>query len=124
MSSAALSARPAAVPAHVAAAELRELLQDVRALMARWPLPDDENRAWRRAARCRGLDPDWFYPGRGVDPSPAKAVCRQCPVRAHCLASALVAGEKLGTWGGLSEQQRRPLRRLVLVPRPEAGTEP
>lgn len=96
-------------------AELHRLASEVRPLVQRWPLPPEEDQAWRDAARCRGLDPDLFYPTRGGDPEPAKAICRQCRVRTHCLAAAIAGGETIGTWGGLTELERRQLRRLVLV---------
>jgi WhiB family redox-sensing transcriptional regulator len=38
-------------------------------------------------------------------------VCRGCVVRNECLEYALVNGEKFGIWGGLSERERRRLRR-------------
>lgn len=103
-------------PAPDPAADQRELLAEVRAVLARWPLSDEETLAWRQAASCRGVDPELFYPGRGVNPEPARALCRQCPVRAQCLAAALARNEKFGTWGGLTEVERRRVRRLVLVP--------
>jgi len=41
----------------------------------------------------------------------AKAVCRRCPVSGECLAWALASGQDDGVWGGLSEDERRALRR-------------
>jgi len=38
-------------------------------------------------------------------------VCRGCVVREDCLEYALANGEKFGIWGGLSERERRRLRR-------------
>jgi WhiB family redox-sensing transcriptional regulator len=38
-------------------------------------------------------------------------VCRGCEVRQQCLDYALANGEKFGIWGGLSERERRRLRR-------------
>lgn len=66
---------------------------------------------WFAQAACRGLDPDLFFPERGESVRQAKAVCASCPVAAECLATALNNGEKHGIWGGLSEKQRRVLRR-------------
>ncbi|MBA3652865.1 MAG: WhiB family transcriptional regulator [Actinobacteria bacterium] len=40
-----------------------------------------------------------------------KETCRRCPVRDECLAFALEGGEKFGVWGGVSERDRRHLRR-------------
>ena len=41
----------------------------------------------------------------------ARQVCRSCPVSTACLEWALQAGVEYGVWGGLSEEERRPLRR-------------
>lgn len=41
----------------------------------------------------------------------AAAVCRDCPVRLHCLVWALVMNPEDGIWGGLAPSQRRALRR-------------
>ena len=69
-----------------------------------------ERPAWHADAACNGVDPDLFFPARGVDVTSAVRVCNECPVRAECLAYALAAGEKHGVWGGLSERQRRRIR--------------
>jgi WhiB family redox-sensing transcriptional regulator len=41
----------------------------------------------------------------------AKAVCRRCDVREACLQWALESGQDAGVWGGLSEDERRALKR-------------
>lgn len=41
----------------------------------------------------------------------AKSVCRRCPVQSECLARALETGEQFGVWGGMSEEERRQLKR-------------
>ncbi len=69
------------------------------------------DRGWQQEANCRGVDPDLFYPERGESTSSAKKVCRACFVRAQCLEFALENGEKFGIWGGLSERERRRIRR-------------
>lgn len=68
---------------------------------------------WRAQAACRGLDPEFFYAGRGEfeEWAEAKAVCRLCPVRLECLEHALDACERFGVWGGLSHKERRLLKR-------------
>jgi WhiB family redox-sensing transcriptional regulator len=70
---------------------------------------DDRN--WQDKANCLGVDPDLFFPERGASTREAKEVCRGCVVRADCLEYALVNGEKFGIWGGMSERERRRLRR-------------
>lgn len=82
---------------------------------------DVGDRSWEIQANCLGVDPDLFFPGRGANTREAKAVCRACVVREDCLEYALVNGEKFGIWGGLSERERRRLRRQrALVKRPAA----
>lgn len=66
---------------------------------------------WRVDAACADLPVEMFYPSRGEDHRPAKAVCARCPVRAECLRFALVNRENHGVWGGLSERERRRIRR-------------
>ena len=70
-----------------------------------------ENRGWQARANCMGVDPDLFFPERGASTREAKEVCRGCVVREDCLEYALDNGEKFGIWGGLSERERRRLRR-------------
>ncbi|MFN8021828.1 MAG: WhiB family transcriptional regulator [Acidimicrobiales bacterium] len=66
---------------------------------------------WQDEANCLGVDPDLFFPERGASTREAKEVCRGCVVRLECLEYALTNGEKFGIWGGLSERERRRLRR-------------
>ena len=68
-------------------------------------------RGWQDEANCLGVDPDLFFPERGASTREAKEVCRGCVVRGECLEYALANGEKFGIWGGLSERERRRLRR-------------
>lgn len=71
----------------------------------------DDDRSWQDQANCLGVDPDLFFPERGASTREAKEVCHGCVVRLDCLEFALVNGEKFGIWGGLSERERRRLRR-------------
>lgn len=67
--------------------------------------------SWSKRAACRNVDTDLFYPDRGGDIRAAKRICRACPVQAPCLDYALERGERYGVWGGLSERERRRLKR-------------
>ncbi len=67
--------------------------------------------SWQDFANCRGGDADLFFPERGASTRAAKAICRECSVRVDCLEFAIVSGEKFGIWGGLSERERRKIRR-------------
>ena len=73
--------------------------------------PAEEERRWQERANCLGVDPDLFFPERGASTREAKAVCKGCEVRDDCLEYALANGEKFGIWGGLSERERRRVRR-------------
>jgi WhiB family redox-sensing transcriptional regulator len=83
--------------------------------------------AWFELARCRGVDPNLFFPERGESLAAAKAVCAECPVRAECLGWALTEGEKFGVWGGQSEKERGRIRRAMPPadrrPRSQCGTD-
>ena len=41
----------------------------------------------------------------------AKAVCRRCSVTESCLQWAIESGQDAGVWGGMSEDERRALKR-------------
>src|SRR3954465_12348161 len=81
------------------------------ALVATQRFAGDGERRWQEEANCLGVDPDLFFPERGASTREAKAVCRSCEVRGECLEYALAHGEKFGIWGGLSERERRRVRR-------------
>lgn len=70
---------------------------------------------WWLQAECRGLTTaerdDIFFPDRGAPTKTAKAICKVCPVREDCLKHALDNNERFGIWGGLSERERRRIRR-------------
>jgi len=71
---------------------------------------------WRDHALCRDTDPELFFPigttGNAVDQiDQARQVCEQCIVRSECLDFALATNQDSGVWGGLSEEERRIIRR-------------
>lgn len=73
-----------------------------------------EREPWRVDAECRGADQSLFFaPRRGVsrDNVSAKELCDRCPVREECLEYALRTGQLYGIWGGMTERERRVLRR-------------
>lgn len=66
---------------------------------------------WQEQARCRSTDPEIFHPsGRGSSSSPAKRICKGCPVIEACLQYALDNDERHGVWGGLDQRQRKALK--------------
>jgi WhiB family redox-sensing transcriptional regulator len=75
-------------------------------------LEDDENPlSWQADALCAQTDPEAFFPEKGGSTRDAKRICGQCNVRAECLEYALRNDERFGIWGGLSERERRRLKR-------------
>ena len=77
----------------------------------------DEELRWQDQAACLGMDPDLFFPERGASTREAKSICRSCMVRVDCLEFALRNGEKFGIWGGMSERERRRIRRMRALAR-------
>lgn len=67
--------------------------------------------SWQDFSNCRGADADLFFPERGASTRKAKAICAACEVKGDCLEFAIVQGEKFGIWGGMSERERRKVRR-------------
>lgn len=66
---------------------------------------------WQDGANCKGANADLFFPERGASTRNAKSICRECQVRLDCLEFAITTGEKFGIWGGMSERERRRVRR-------------
>jgi WhiB family transcriptional regulator, redox-sensing transcriptional regulator len=67
---------------------------------------------------CRRADPELFFPeavtgSAALQVEAAKAVCRACAVRVHCLSYALEAMPE-GVWGGATLEERRATRRRSL----------
>lgn len=71
---------------------------------------------WRDFAACRQEEPRLFFPDGSTGPwllviEQAKAVCGRCPAVDWCLQWALETGQESGIWGGLSEDERRAMKR-------------
>ena len=71
-------------------------------------------------APCQA-DPSLWFPeartaaGRRAEAEQAKAICRECPFRAACLAGAVTRRELYGIWGGVdfsSPTERRLARKI------------
>lgn len=74
--------------------------------------PDDDGTlAWQTDALCSQTDPEAFFPEKGGSTRDAKRICTSCDVRGECLEYALNNDERFGIWGGLSERERRKLKR-------------
>jgi len=71
----------------------------------------EDDQAWQERALCAQTDPEAFFPEKGGSTREAKRICGGCEVRAECLEYALAHDERFGIWGGLSERERRRLKR-------------
>ncbi len=74
--------------------------------------PEDE--LWQEKALCAQTDPEAFFPEKGGSTREAKRICQGCEVRDACLEYALAHDERFGIWGGLSERERRRLKRGII----------
>lgn len=72
---------------------------------------DTDPLAWQADALCAQTDPEAFFPEKGGSTRDAKRICNQCEVKSECLEYALKNDERFGIWGGLSERERRKLKR-------------
>ena len=77
-------------------------------------LTDEGVLGWQERALCAQTDPEAFFPEKGGSTREAKRVCTSCEVRAECLEYALANDERFGIWGGLSERERRKLKRRAV----------
>jgi WhiB family transcriptional regulator, redox-sensing transcriptional regulator len=71
---------------------------------------------WMQDGLCAQTDPALFFPdgtGNAITSQvkQAKKICAKCPVKAICLEWAVDTGQSAGVWGGLSEDERVPMRR-------------
>ncbi|MET4002933.1 MULTISPECIES: WhiB family transcriptional regulator [Arthrobacter] len=75
---------------------------------------DEGELGWQTDALCAQTDPEAFFPEKGGSTRDAKKVCGACNVKAQCLEYALANDERFGIWGGLSERERRRLRKRAV----------
>jgi WhiB family redox-sensing transcriptional regulator len=73
-----------------------------------------DGQSWQERALCAETDPEAFFPEKGGSTREAKKICTGCEVKADCLEYALSNDERFGIWGGLSERERRRLRRRAV----------
>ena len=80
------------------------------------------NRDWQELSKCKGLDPEMWFPPRDKElytpiANYAKSVCfgrdgmPECPVRVECLLYADAMEDQHGIWGGLSHRERNAHKR-------------
>ena len=75
---------------------------------------EPDAQSWQEEALCAETDPEAFFPEKGGSTREAKKICTGCEVKAQCLEYALANDERFGIWGGLSERERRRLRRRAV----------
>jgi WhiB family redox-sensing transcriptional regulator len=73
-----------------------------------------EDGGWQDRGLCAQTDPEAFFPEKGGSTREAKKVCLTCDVRQECLEYALANDERFGIWGGLSERERRKLKKRAV----------
>ena len=66
---------------------------------------------WRDQAVCKEADPNLFYSNKPAEIKQAVEICNTCPVRVLCANYAVAENEEYGVWGGLTEADRRQLRK-------------
>jgi WhiB family redox-sensing transcriptional regulator len=77
-------------------------------------VPATTDDQWQERALCAQTDPEAFFPEKGGSTREAKRICMGCEVRDACLEYALAHDERFGIWGGLSERERRRLKRGII----------
>jgi WhiB family redox-sensing transcriptional regulator len=75
---------------------------------------DEGELSWQERSLCAQTDPEAFFPEKGGSTREAKKVCVGCEVRQPCLEYALAHDERFGIWGGLSERERRKLKKRAV----------
>ena len=71
---------------------------------------------WRDRPACLDENPELFFPIGNApvarrQTEKARVVCRRCEALDACLEWAMNSDQDSGVWGGLSEDQRRALKR-------------
>ena len=87
--------------------------EDLGVLVHLFDAAEDEQE-WQERALCAQTDPEAFFPEKGGSTREAKRICQGCEVRSECLEYALGHDERFGIWGGLSERERRKLKKRVI----------
>jgi WhiB family transcriptional regulator, redox-sensing transcriptional regulator len=87
-------------------------LEELDLSAERFDVTDEQE--WQERALCAQTDPEAFFPEKGGSTRDAKRICSGCEVRAECLGYAIEHDERFGIWGGLSERERRKLKRRAV----------
>jgi WhiB family transcriptional regulator, redox-sensing transcriptional regulator len=93
-------------------------VQELVLITTRTAIEDDDQvpgeLEWQERALCAQTDPEAFFPEKGGSTREAKRVCMSCEVRVQCLDYALENDERFGIWGGLSERERRRVKKRAV----------
>jgi WhiB family transcriptional regulator, redox-sensing transcriptional regulator len=89
-------------------------MHEVQLVMLNPDQHDETELSWQERSLCAQTDPEAFFPEKGGSTREAKKVCIGCEVRAECLEYALAHDERFGIWGGLSERERRKLKKRAV----------
>lgn len=75
-------------------------------------MTSEDDLSWRDAAECYDKDEIWALFGNGQEQKIAvRQFCMKCPVLDDCAEYALDNRIEFGVWGGLTEEDRRKIRR-------------
>lgn len=69
---------------------------------------------WQDLALCAQIDSELFFPEKGCSTTEAKKVCFSCDARDDCRDYAVANDERFGVWGGLSERERRRMKKTTV----------
>ncbi|GLZ50043.1 hypothetical protein Acsp06_62280 [Actinomycetospora sp. NBRC 106375] len=89
-------------------------LVGMRDVLSELAMVSEDEQEWQERALCAQTDPEAFFPEKGGSTREAKQICNSCDVRTECLEYALGHDERFGIWGGLSERERRRLKRRAV----------
>jgi len=70
------------------------------------------NSAWKLSGSCsRTAHPDLWYSSSRQEQKAAQRICYRCPVLSKCLIYAFEHDEVFGIWGGMTEAERRNVKK-------------
>lgn len=70
--------------------------------------------SWIDNRACKNEILNTFFPtgkNKAVKEQQAKKICMSCPVINNCREHALTTPEEFGVWGGLTEKERKEIRK-------------
>jgi WhiB family redox-sensing transcriptional regulator len=86
------------------------VIRHVEPTLPSLPFPEKDY-SWREFAACKGAPFGLFFATTMAAVAEQKRFCAACPSVQQCLDFAVMNGEKHGTWGGKTAQERLELAR-------------